>query len=104
MLAFMAAVIVMTIAFIFPVALGYPAHRGGLKRRISWSFPYPSTGTTTDRSAQDRTCLAAHLIPDCRTGCAAYRTTDHRTAIHGIGIHAGGKQQGDCKRFFHVIS
>lgn len=43
----------------------------------------------------NRTTLAAHLMADRRTGCAAYRSAEQRAAIRGIGIHTGSTKQGD---------
>lgn len=57
---------------------------------------YCRTGRAANRRAQNCPILSADVIADGSTGGSAYCTTDNGTAIYGIGIGAGGKEQGDC--------
>lgn len=56
---------------------------------------YCRTGSAAYCSANDCTILAANLLADRRTRCAAQSAAHHCTTIHCINIQAGCQQQTD---------
>ncbi len=79
----------------FRIAGRHGLHRNLLGRRRAVAAADCRTSCAADRRAQDRAIPAAHVMSDCRTGRAADGAADYRTAIYGIGIHAGRKKQDD---------
>lgn len=58
--------------------------------------PHCSASCASDGCAQDRAVLAANVVTDGSAGRSADCAADDGTAVNGIGIHAGGKEQDDC--------
>ncbi|HEX5338929.1 MAG TPA: hypothetical protein VFW53_10880 [Gallionella sp.] len=86
----MATIVVMTVFAITVVAL---LNLDRLSRLIART--HTSASAATDSSPQNSAGLAAHLVSDCRARRPTDGSAKHCAAIHGIGIHAGGKKQGD---------
>lgn len=102
MTAMFAVVVVIALVVIFAHALhlnhlGRCCLHGGGRRLAADS----RTCRTADCSTQNRTVLAADVVADGGARRSAYRTADDSAAVNGIGIGAGGKEQGDRKLFFH---